>query len=121
MRKIAGILWLPLALGLPLPGALSDEQDATKKRDYDTCLTQIEDYVKEHFQQTVTGVDFDFVFDYMGGGAGGGLTSGAVAYVKECPGYHVFDLFATDFDCDARAHVGKVPNYIRYRVTEGGC
>jgi hypothetical protein len=32
-----------------------------------------------------------------------------------------FDLFATDFDCDARAHLLTVPNYVFYRTSEFGC
>ena len=51
---------------------------------------------------------------------GDGPKSAATAYTRECPGYHVFDLFASDYDCVSRAHYGNVHSYIRYRVSDRG-
>ncbi len=98
--------------GEPAPGA---------SRKYETCRAQIEEYVENRFQQTVARIAFDFVFDYRSAGGGDGTKSTAVVYTNECPGYHVFELFATDFDCDTLAHSGTVPNYIYYRTSQDGC
>ncbi len=100
----------------------SSNADAPHVPQYEPCRKQIERYVHDTFQQTVTEIEFDFVFDYRTMGRGGdGPKSAAIVYTRECPGYHVFDLFATDYDCESRAHYGSVPNYIRYRVSERGC
>ena len=101
--------------------AASDEQTSVTKRRFETCRAQIEEYVDSRFHQTVTQIKFDFVFDYRSAGGGDGTKSIAVVYTKECPGYHIFELFATDFVCNARAHVGTAPNYIYYRTSEDGC
>ena len=86
------------------------------------CRVQIEEYVRDKFQQMVTKIDFDFVFDQRSmGEGGGGPTSAAVVYIEECPGYHVFDVFGSDYECEASVHYGKPRNYIRYRTSEGGC
>jgi hypothetical protein len=101
--------------------AMSDEHAPAVDRKYEVCRAQIEEYVESRFQQTVSSIAFDFVYDYRAAGGGDGTKSTAVVYTRECPGYHVFELFATDFDCDARAHVGKVPNYVYYRTSQDGC
>lgn len=86
------------------------------------CRAQIEDYVSKQFHQTVTKIDFDFVFDQKSmGEGGGGPTSAAVVYTENCPGYHVFDVFGSDYECEYQVHYGKPRNYIRYRVSELGC
>ena len=86
------------------------------------CRAQIEEFVRDNFQQTVTKIDFDFVFDQRSTGeGGGGPTSAAVVYTEECPGYHVFDVFGSDYECEASVHYGKPRNYIRHRVSELGC
>lgn len=86
------------------------------------CRAQIEDYVSDNFQQTVSRIDFDYVFDQRSSGQDGdGPTSAAVVYTEECPGYHVFDVFGSDYECEASVHYGEVRNYVRYRVSELGC
>jgi hypothetical protein len=114
-------LALALILAAHSLSATSAEQAPATNRKYETCRVQIEKYLEDHFQQTVSRIAFDFVFDYRAAGGGDGAKSAAVVYTNECPGYHVFELFATDFDCDARAHAGKVPNYIYYRTSQDGC
>lgn len=115
-------LLLVLTLGVFSHSALSDEQKSTSKRKNEICVSQIEEYVKSHFHQTVVRIDFDLVFDNKSAGPqGDSPTSMALAYMKECPGYHVFELFATDFDCDGRAYLGEVPGFLRYRTSGLGC
>lgn len=121
VRTIAAITLPAAILGILSPCVMADEQKQTPKRRYETCRVQIEEYVRSHFHQTVSRIDFDFVFDNRAVGSGDGPKSAAIAYVVECPGYHVFEVFATDFRCDAHAHVGNVPNYIMYRTSEDGC
>ncbi len=101
--------------------AMSDEHAPAVDRKHEVCRAQIEEYVENRFQQTVSHIAFDFVYDYRAAGGGDGTKSTAVVYTRECPGYHVFELFATDFDCDARAHAGAVPNYVYYRTSQDGC
>jgi hypothetical protein len=110
-----------LMLAVLSQSATSNEQASASSRKYEVCRAQIEQYVEDRLQQSVARIAFDFVFDYRSAGGGDGAKSTAVVYTNECPGYHVFELFATDFDCDARAHFGTVPNYIYYRTSEDGC
>lgn len=121
MRSIGDTIALGLVLAALSKSATSDVQSPATKREYETCRAQIEEYVENRFHQTVSHIAFDFVFDYRTGGGGDGPKSSAVVYTKECPGFHVFELFASDFDCDARAHSGTVPNYIYYRASQDGC
>ncbi len=121
LERIAEIMWLALLLGLFPHIVAAGEQAATIDREVETCRVQLEEYVQTRFHQTVSRITFDFVFDYRSAGGGDGTTSTALVYPEECPGYHVFDLFATDFDCDARAHVLAAPNYVFYRTSELGC
>ncbi len=121
MRQIAESVLLAVILGIPLQAVAAEAQNSTAKRKYEVCRSQLEEYVQTRFHQTVSRISFDFVFDYRAAGGGDGTTSTALVYTEECPGYHVFDLFATDFDCDARAHLLTAPNYIFYRTSEFGC
>jgi hypothetical protein len=121
MRNIGGTVLLALTLIALSHSAASDEQPPATKGEHETCRAQIEEYVDSRFHQTVSHIEFDFVFDYRNAGGGDGTKSAAVVYTKECPGYHVFELFATDFDCDALAQAGAVRNYIFYRTSEDGC
>ena len=121
LRKITNSVFLVIMLGFPLQILATEARDATAERKYEICRGQLEEYVEARFHQTVSRISFDFVFDYRSAGGGDGTTSSALVYTEECPGYHVFDLFATDFDCDARAHVLTVPNYVFYRTSEFGC
>jgi hypothetical protein len=118
---IAEIVWLAFVLGFFPQIVAAGDQAATTDRKYETCRTQLEEYVEARFHQTVCRISFDFVFDYRSAGGGDGTTSTALVYTEECPGYHVFDLFATDYDCDARAHLLAAPNYVFYRTSELGC
>ena len=119
--RIAEIMWLALILGFFPQIVSAGEQAATTDRKYEICRAQLERYVETRFHQIVSRISFDFVFDYKSAGGGDGTTSTALVYTEECPGYHVFDLFATDFDCDARAHVLEAPSYVFYRTSELGC
>jgi hypothetical protein len=121
MQSIGETVATALILVSLSQSAVADEQTPGAKREHETCRVQIEEYVDSRFHQTVSRVVFDFVFDYRNAGGGDGTKSTAIVYTKECPGYHVFELFATDFDCDARAHLGAVPNYVYYRTSEDGC
>ena len=121
LGKIAETVWLALILGFLPQIAVAGEQAATIDRKYETCRAQLKEYVENRFHQTISRISFDFVFDYRGAGGGDGPTSSALVYTEECPGYNVFALFASDFDCNARAHVLTVPNYIFYRTSELGC
>lgn len=121
MRSNGETMVLALILVTLSQSAASDEQAPAAKREHETCRAQIEEYVDSRFHQTVSHIEFDFVFDYRNAGGGDGTKSIAIVYTKECPGYHVFELFATDFDCDALAHVGAVRNYVFYRTSEDGC
>ena len=121
MRRIVSTVLLALTFVTSSQSATSDEGAPVIKREHETCRVQIEEYVDSHFHQSVSHIEFDFVFDYRNAGGGDGTKSTAIVYTKECPGYHVFELFATDFDCDAKAHIGAVPNYVYYRTSEDGC
>jgi hypothetical protein len=121
MTAITKAMCLVLILGFLAQIAMAGEQAAATDRRYGTCRAQLEEYVENRFQQTVSHISFDFVFDYKAAGGGDGTTSTALVYTEECLGYHVFDLFATDYDCDARAHLFTAPNYIFYRTSEFGC
>lgn len=102
------------------PGVGPAEKPA--ETDGGVCREQIERYVTEQLDQTVIEIDFNYVFGQRSaGGEGDGLASAAVVYVQECPGFHVFDLFAADYDCESKFHHGTVPNYIRYRSANQGC
>ena len=83
------------------------------------CGTQLVADVGERFDQTVTRIEFSYITSK--GGRGGGSSSTALVYVDGCPGYHVYDVYATDYDCEARAHIGTPPRYVRYRTSSGGC
>lgn len=80
---------------------------------------QIEADVEKRFQQKVTSIEFTYITSQ--GGRGNGLKSTALVYTDACPGYHGYDVFATEYDCEHQAQYGKAPNHIRYRVSGGGC
>lgn len=121
MLKAAKTVGFVLIAGVLSQYAKADERSSASGRQYDICRAQIEEYLEKRFDQTVSRIDFDFVFDHKSVGSGDGPKSTALAYTEECPGYHVFEVFATDFDCDARAYIGTVPNYVIYRTSEDGC
>ncbi len=83
------------------------------------CQTQLEADVGTRFQHKITSIDFTFTTNK--GGRDMGHKSTALVYTDGCPGYHVYDLFATKHDCESRAHYGTPPNYIWYRTSSGGC
>jgi len=86
--------------------------------EYGVCEEQIATDLDARFRQKVSRIDWTFV-SYRVSEAG--LKSQALVYTDDCPGYHVYDVFATDHDCLSRVHYGTVPNYVRYRVSEAGC
>ena len=83
------------------------------------CRSQIEADVAKRFGQNITSIEFTYIQDK--GGLGSDRKSTALVYTDACPGYHAYDIFATEFDCNSRAQIGKAPNHIRYRVSGGGC
>ena len=80
---------------------------------------QIEVDVENRFQQKVSSIEFTYVTSRTGRGSD--KKSTALVYTDACPGYHAYDVFATEFDCEFRAQYGEAPNHIRYRVSGGGC
>ncbi len=82
------------------------------------CQDQIAADLKTRFGQQITKVDWSFE-STLGGLSG--LKSQALVYTDGCDGYHVYDVYATDHDCLGRAHYGPIPNYVRFRISEGGC
>ena len=83
------------------------------------CDAQIRADVASRFEQKITRIEFSYI--QSKGGRGGGSKSTALVYVEGCSGYHVYDVFATEYDCESRAHYGDTPNYVRYRTSGGGC
>lgn len=83
------------------------------------CREQIEADVAKRFGQPITSIEFTYMQDK--GGLGSDRKSTALVYTDACPGYHAYDVFATEYDCNARAQLGRAPNHIRYRVSGGGC
>ena len=83
------------------------------------CRMQIEADVEKRFQQKITSIEFTYFMDK--GGLGSEKKSTALVYSDACPGYHGYDIFATEYDCESRAQFGKAPNHVRYRVSGGGC
>ena len=80
---------------------------------------QIEADVATRFGQKITRIEFTYMQDK--GGRGSDRKSTALVYTDACTGYHGYDIFATEYDCESRAQYGKTPNLIRYRVSGGGC
>ena len=80
---------------------------------------QIEADVEKRFQQKITSIEFTYITGK--GGRGNDLKSTALVYTNACPGYHGYDVYATEYDCEFRGQFGKAPNHIRYRVSGGGC
>ncbi len=83
------------------------------------CRMQIEADVENRFQQKITSIEFTYISSRSG--RGGDKKSTALVYTDACPGYHGYDVFGTEYDCEFRAQYGKAPNRIRYRVSGGGC
>lgn len=83
------------------------------------CRMQIQADVAERFRQEVTGIEFTWVTGK--GGQGNDKKSSALAYTDGCPGYHVYDVFATFYVCEVQARFGESPNHVRYRVSAAGC
>ena len=100
------LLALPIS---PLPA---------EEAEHGICEDQIAADLKARFDQKITKIDWSFESSLDGLS---GLKSQALVYVDDCPGYHVYDIYATDHDCLHRVHYGQIPNYIRYRTSEDGC
>ena len=86
---------------------------------YGICRPQIVADVEKRFQQKATEIEFTYTTDKSG--RSGERKSTALVYTDACPGYHVYDVYATEHDCESRAHYGTPPNYVRYRVSADGC
>ena len=113
----------PVAIGPGLAiGALLLTAPAWAQRgepQTDVCRTQIERYVADEFGQTVTDIQFRHVFtrsDMRRFNFGQAIVS-----VKECPGWHFFEIRATASTCETQAHFGTVPNYVFFRSSGDGC
>jgi len=83
------------------------------------CRMQIEADVQKRFQQNITSIEFTYITSK--GGLGSEQKSTALVYTDACPGYHGYDIYATEYECEFQAQIGKAPNHIRYRVSGGGC
>ena len=88
---------------------------------YGVCREQIVEYLAAHFQQRVTAIDMTFAERRPVPITIPPSTGQAVVYVAECDGYHVFDVYGTDYDCQNRAHYGIPPSLVRYRTAAGSC
>jgi len=86
---------------------------------YGICLTQVESDVEKRFRHKITNIEFTYVTSK--GGRPGDNKSTALVSTDDCPGYHFYDIYATEFDCTARAYYGTPPNLIRYRLSADGC
>ena len=86
---------------------------------YGICRTQVVADVEKRFQQQITSIEFTYTTSKSG--KSGELKSMALVYTDACPGYHVYDIYADEHNCEFRAHYGTPPNYIRFRVSAGGC
>jgi hypothetical protein len=82
------------------------------------CEEQIAADLSARFGHSITRIDWSFETSLDGLS---GLKSQALVYTDGCPGYHVYDIYATDHDCLHRAHYGEIPNYVVYRTSEAGC
>jgi hypothetical protein len=91
---------------------------AAEDAEYGICEEQIAADLQIRFGQRISKVDWSFESSLEGLS---GLKSQALVYTDDCPGYHVYDIYATDHDCVGRVHYGQIPNYIRYRTSEAGC
>jgi hypothetical protein len=88
---------------------------------YGVCREQVVEYLAANFQQHVTAIDMTFSERRPVPITIPPSTGQAVVYVAECDGYHVFDVYGTDYDCQHRAHYGTPPTFVRYRTSVGGC
>lgn len=86
----------------------------------DVCRTQLKAYVAQRFDQKVTSIRLEYAegTDPLDVSF---VVGTAVVFVKECDGYHAFDLFGTYKDCEVRSFRGDPPNFIRYRGSARGC
>lgn len=106
-RHFAAIGFVLVTLVVPISAAAANETE------HGICEEQIVADVKARFGQNITKLDWT-----MGSTLDGppGMKSQALVYTDGCPGYHVYDVHATDHDCTNRAHLWTPPNYIRYRL-----
>ena len=98
--------------------ALSSLPLAAEDWEHGICEEQIAADLKSRFGQSISKVDWSFESSLDGLS---GLKSQALVYTDACPGYHVYDVYATDHDCLSRAHYGEIPNYVVFRTSEAGC
>ena len=87
----------------------------------DVCRQQIVQEVQGRFQQKVEYIDFTFAESRPAVPTTPPSTGQALVRVDGCPGYHVFTVTGTDYDCLYRAHYGLAPRYVQYRNSGDGC
>lgn len=86
------------------------------------CRMQIEADVEKRFGHPASRIEFTYITSTGGSGGGGSdHKSTALVYTDACPGYHAYDVYATEYECEFQAQYGEAPNRIRYRVSGGGC
>ncbi len=88
---------------------------------YGVCRQQVVEHVAANFQQHVIAIDMTFSERRPAPITIPPSTGQAVVSVAECDGYHVFDVYGTDYDCEHRAHYGTAPTYVLYRASVGSC
>ena len=117
-RRLPARRATPAVVGaLALAGCLGIEPGEQPR--FDVCRQQIRDFVRDAFEQHVTGIEFYYVYerrdlrrwDY----------SKAIVSVAECPGYHYFEVRATADMCETQPHYGSQPSYLRHLGAFDGC
>lgn len=86
---------------------------------YEVCDAQVRAYVNERLGQTVEHIDYRW--NYGHSISGRFENSEALVYVKECEGFHWFELLARPETCQTQAHYGTPPDYVLYRSANGAC
>lgn len=88
---------------------------------YGVCRQEIADYVEQRLGLTITRID---VQSYAERTPPLSLldTGSALVYVKECEGFHGFEIRGTESLCEHIAHYGTSSgSYIRYEGGFEGC
>jgi hypothetical protein len=102
-------------------GALAGCAGGLGEPRYGVCRQQIEDFVHQRLGHTVTRIEFQSyaertppvtLFD----------TGNALAFVKECDGFHSFEVRGTEDLCEHIPHYGRSSgSYVRYEGAFEGC
>lgn len=87
---------------------------------FGVCREQVTDYVKRELGQTPTRVEIQSYAERMP--AIGMFDAGnALVYVKECDGFHSFEVRGTWSYCENLPHYGNTGSVIRYEGAFEGC